>query len=355
MDYIKNKSSSLKQEQPQKKLDDVVIIRSLCIIVVVFFHAYHMMYVPVHFPKSLNIYHDIYYNFNSILLWFHMPIFIFMSGYLYCYLLNFKRRYDSFKKMTLIKIKRLIIPFGVFCLIFMITTNSFNWNNLLVGSWQHLWFITMLFNCFIFIRLINCIKGIDKPIIQTIILAISFAVMLQGEILPRVIGIQFLTQWFFWFYLGYVVFMHSDDWKRFIRKAKLIYALPLIYGAGMYYIIRHVGQLGEKTLISEISFLSMVVLIWYGVNCLIDRFGNKWTKASFFVEMSACSYGIYVFHYWLQPFMISRTAKNLWPLEYLAEEHVVIFPFVFALLSLVISYLITKVLLSLKVGRFLIG
>ena len=48
------------------KLYDVVIIRSLAIIMVVAFHSYGMMYAESHFPKSNTMYYDLYYNINQI-------------------------------------------------------------------------------------------------------------------------------------------------------------------------------------------------------------------------------------------------------------------------------------------------
>lgn len=42
------------------KLTYISILRSLSIFVVVFFHVYHYMYVPAHFPETVQMYHDAY-------------------------------------------------------------------------------------------------------------------------------------------------------------------------------------------------------------------------------------------------------------------------------------------------------
>ena len=47
------------------KLTYISILRSLSILVVVFFHVYHYMYVPAHFPETVQMYHDTYFWFNQ--------------------------------------------------------------------------------------------------------------------------------------------------------------------------------------------------------------------------------------------------------------------------------------------------
>ena len=96
-------------------------------------------------------------------------------------------------------------------------------------------------------------------------------------------------------------------------------------------------------------------LIWYVINWAINNSSRPWYENAVFKELNRTSYGIYVLHYWLQPMLLSSTAKRLLHLETLAANHVIIFPLFFFLSSLTISYVGTKFLLKTKVGRFLIG
>lgn len=47
------------------KLTYISILRSLSILVVVFFHVYQYMYVPAHFPETVQMYYDAYFWFNQ--------------------------------------------------------------------------------------------------------------------------------------------------------------------------------------------------------------------------------------------------------------------------------------------------
>lgn len=49
------------------------------------------------------------------------------------------------------------------------------------------------------------------------------------------------------------------------------------------------------------------------------------------VWLSKYSFGIYIFHNWVGPYMISSTAKRIFPLEDLAANHVVLFPLMLTL------------------------
>ena len=75
-----------------KKLYDVVVLRSLAIIMVVAFHAYGMMYWGL-FPDLTERYKELYYDINQFVVNFRMPLFIFISGYLFSFLEREKNKY----------------------------------------------------------------------------------------------------------------------------------------------------------------------------------------------------------------------------------------------------------------------
>jgi len=312
-----------------------------------------MMMAPAHFPSSTEKYENIYFLWE-VLPWFHMPLFIFMAGYLYSFqCARDKRKYSSGKYLVFTKAKRLLLPYFIFSFIYIIVfENNFDALHLLSGSVGHFWFIAMLFWCFVVMWCLNRFKM--NSILSLSVLACSFALVLFPPFLPRWLGIHHITCWFFWFYLGYWVCRHAETCKRAISRYHIALLLPFIYAIGMSFQIKVYGRYC-KTFFSEIGYLSAVMWLWYSANWLISRYGEKWAKCRFFVEISACSYGIYVFHNCLEPLMISNTAQKLLPLARLANDHVILFPLCFSLLALLFSYIATKILLLTKAGKFLIG
>lgn len=64
------------------KLTYISILRSLSILVVVFFHVYQYMYVPAHFPETVQMYHDAYFWFNQCVgINIAMPMFTLIAGF----------------------------------------------------------------------------------------------------------------------------------------------------------------------------------------------------------------------------------------------------------------------------------
>ncbi|WP_455587188.1 acyltransferase family protein [Bacteroides sp.] len=340
------------------KLQDVVILRSFAIIFVVAFHAYGMMYASSHFPETQTIYHKLYYNINQLIFKFRMPLFIFISGYLYSHLILDRGKYPTFTELIKNKFKRLIIPYWIFTFLIMISTNSFNITKFTSGSYSHLWFITMLFWCFIITYIINRITF--KKYINIFILLGSF-LLLQIDISSfpykdYTLGLQFISYWYFWFFLGWNIYPRKAQLIKTIAQYHLCIPLILIYILGVTYTVLFIKTDNIRTFGSEIANLSIVISIWFITNkYLIIHLNENKRFYKALSELNKYSYGIYVFHNWIQPYLISRTMKNLFPLQAWAANYKILFPLIFFIVSFIISYILAKYSLKTRIGRFLIG
>ena len=352
-------SYSFSKQASQNKLHDVAFIRAIAVVLVVFFHAYGMMYAPAHFPSLSKLYKEIYYNTNSICLWFHMPLFIFISGYLFSYLYIHKGKYRVFwgrKGFLLNKLKRLILPYVIFSLIFSVSVAILPIQSIVSGEYSHLWFLSMLFWCFILVHILYQLNVNDNSMLTFILLAIFFLSMFLPYSPIRFLGLHYLPRWFFWFWLGCAVFRFRHKLFFTFRKFKAQFTFPVLYLICMYLQIETVGDYGRDVIryYAETGFLFAVLWVWFIVNACLERYGDSWTQHRIIKELSSCSFGIYIFHNWLEPFMISTTAKSFLPLEAWARDHVVLFPFIFSSLALMLSYILTKILLKTFVGRKLL-
>jgi len=336
-----------------------VIIRSFAIILVVAFHAYYMMMVEGHFPASKEMYRSLYYNINCLILQFRMPLFLFISGYLFSHLENERGKYKTFKDLIHNKFKRLILPFFVFVTIFMVSINDFSWKPYYSWGYQHLWFIPMLFWCFIFTR-IQSFLPFSKTMLWKTIVFISFFI-LTLNIIPRIsiplLAIPNFLKWYFWFYLGYHIYLTRDRFYGFILSHKVSVSIFLltIFIIGSWAKCTYIINDSVRTWYTEIANLAIVILFWFWTNLIIinNLIGEK--KIKFFNWLNKHSYGIYVFHNWLQPFIISSTAIGLFGLDVLAMQHPFLFPLLFFIISFLLSLALTWCLLKTRIGRFLIG
>lgn len=327
---------------------EIIIMRLISIVIVVFFHAYGMTYAN-HLPKDIAIiYKNQYELFNqSYLINIAMPLFTVISGYLLCSQL-FKQRYSSFIDLTWQKAKRLLIPYYFFTVIFMITTNNISLAPFYTGGYWHLWYLPMLFWCFIVTYSFHSIVSHNKTI-EFSVLLLFFILALIDKFLPSIIGLHYITKWYYWFYLGYIIKHYESYIFLAIKRYYLIFVCFVVYiitGVLLY------SEYGNNTIHGMIASTVAITCIWYLVRLI------HWQNLSFsplLISISSCSFGIYIFHNWLEMYMLSNTAQQIFPIASWAENHIYLFPFVFSSIAFIISWAITWLFLKCRIGKFLIG
>ncbi|MFI3297233.1 MAG: acyltransferase [bacterium] len=335
------------------KLNDVVVLRAIATIEVVAFHAYGFLGHKAHFPTMNDIYHNMYpyaNNANSGFFSIRMPLFIFISGFLFSFLLKKEKYHDTFKFFTE-KLRRLLLPYCIFCAIFMLSRGEFSVPKLLEGNYLHLWFLPMLFWCFLITYTLHKIFNRIKCC-ESCILSITFGLTYLDIFIPNFMGLGLINNWLYWFYLGYIIFKFKNTILEYITNYKLYLLLSVLYVGGNIFF--SANDLLNLHTINILIRTSGILLIWYFINILLKYKNGKWAEYKIFSEINRCSYGIYVYHYWLQTYMISQTAKSIFHLEKLAE-HVILFPILYTIASLIISYFATHITLKTRVGKYLLG
>jgi len=257
--------------QKSERLIDVVIIRSLAIVMVVFFHAYYMMMVQGHFPASAQTYHNIYYNLNCLILQFRMPLFVMISGYLFSYLENERGKYKGFKALLANKFKRLIIPFFVFATVFMLSINDFSLRPYYTWGYSHLWFIPMLFWCFIFTRLQALLPWSKSRYWKAGLLAVAFFLTFGFSADTKFLGITNFVVWYFWFFFGYQLLLHRERIYSTINQHKVLISILLValFAIGAYLKCTVLQSDNIRTWYTEVGNIAIVILVWYWINYLI--------------------------------------------------------------------------------------
>ena len=333
----------------KQHLDNISIIRGLSVLVVVAFHAYGMMYA--HFDDVTNkVYSTIYEHFNSsVLICIAMPMFVFVSGYLFQYLLDLGK-YPTWKELLVKKAQRILLPFLVFSWIFMATTG--NWhplNPIIQGSYWHLWFLPMLFWCFLIYYAFHRSGLINKQWFTIPVFFIFLLLVSAPKFIPMYFGLHNIHKWFFWFYLGGTICLYKDLITTSFSKYHIHILLIIAY---ILYAYIDLCEYGEDTWYSTVGNASLIVVIWY-LSTLVDWAKLKVSKL--IITFSTYSYGIYIFHNWVELHLLSNTSKKIFHLDVLAANHTILFPLCFFLVALFVSWALTKLLLMTKFGKFLIG
>lgn len=185
-------------------LTNVSIIRPLLIVLLVFYHAfaiYSGAWNPItDFPEV-----KVYWWLDKLSYAFMLETFVFLSGYVFGYQVRIKGNgILEAKKLFYSKFKRLMIPGMVFSLIYNIlfcdiihqpVSNTLY--NVVAGT-GHLWFLPMLFWCFVLLWLFEKIQL--KPIVLIPLLLI---VSILPTPLPFHLG--HTLSYMIFFYVGYVL------------------------------------------------------------------------------------------------------------------------------------------------------
>lgn len=335
----------------KSKQNNISLIRVLCIVVVVFFHCYGMMFYEAFFPATIDLYKDLYWTVNQcILINIAMPMFVFISGYLFKYLLSIGK-YPTWGNLLKKKGLRIILPYFVFGVFFMFATNDLDWVTLFKGLYWHLWFLPMLFWCFLIGYAVNKLIK-DRGVLCKSLLFLALYIRTWFPIfLPNLFGSHYMSKWFFWFYGGMLLYEYKDMVYEKIKRYRLYILFILFY---LISVIVHPAEYGDHTNnwlnTMGISFLIVTICLFLGKTNITE---NKVTQGA--VIFSKYSFGVYIFHNWIAVILISSTAQRLFHLENLASNHIILFPLCFTILTIVVSWFCSYVLMKTKLGKFLIG
>lgn len=329
---------------------DIAMLRLLCITIVVFFHAYGMTYV--HFSDITNsLYAEKYEMFNqTYLINIAMPMFIFISGFLFGGQL-LKSVPTTFIQMVKSKFMRLMVPFFVFAILFMFTQNAISFKPFYQWTYSHLWFLPMLFWCFMGAFLLRPLILNNNYAVSILTLVVLCGISLPGKLFPPFIGLHNLNTSIGWFAMGMWFNKHEETLmvKSAANKVIIIIAGLAIYFFGMTLFPTQYGK-------HSVTCILLTVTVIYALWTLFVWIPWKnLAVTDFLMSLSACSFGIFIFHNWLEAHMISRTAQRLLNLEQLAYDHVYLFPLLFSIAAFVLSLGITWILLRFNIGRKLLG
>lgn len=251
---------------------------------------------------------------------FHMPLFIFISGYLYFYnkvvLGKYKVRRDFIKN----KFHRLLIPYIITGVFFMIPVqmifrvykdnHSFLYKVingiLLTKQPAHLWFLLALFNIFL---IFYCIEDNFKNrniILNFLLLALINIISYK---MPSIYGIRSSLQYLIYFYMGYIFCQYIDYIKYYAKNKKYLFVLHLLLFNIQYFLLNTmnintiyfkvlVGVVGQMISIMGISYIFMYIYKLSGTDVMV----NKITRSKTYNIINKNKFYIYLVH---QPIMLS--------------------------------------------------
>lgn len=280
--------------QKYKRDGRIVNLRAFAIFVVVFGHSIIL------YEEAWTLYTTSRFVplFDIIKRWIdliQMTLFFSLSGYLFYFTYSRSNIIKLIKK----KLKRLLLPFFAFALLWMIpirklvgwsgyqdrTILDVLWNSIILGNdCGHLWFLPCLFFCFLityaFIYLLNFLK-INENTSHIILFILAYAASYFFYLVPAFPGSELIRavalNWI-WFYSGFLL-CHLSKHIQTLRKYKLVILLLAV--AFSYFSLLHIMPYDRIT--KFVLLIACYVIIPENTN-KITEFLNK------------NSFGVYLFH-----------------------------------------------------------
>lgn len=256
---------------------------------------------------------------------FHMPMFVFVSGCVFAFQVEIRKKEYTLPSLIKNKLKRLLLPYYVFAYLWVLPTMFYLGKEplqyakgLLVGiDSRHLWYVMMLFGVFILFYVLRLLCNRFR-IPHYVILVV--AILLY--IIPCTVvyfQIDNIFRYLLWFSAGYFLFLNRR-WIRYTLVSTCILS-------GIMFMAR-VEVLDSLLMLSN-GFIGICIFYY------ISLHSKQLLKSRIFQVISKDSFGIYLFH----AMIIYITEKLFQPYE---VEPAILSIIVF-LTALVLSIFLTEV------------
>lgn len=360
-------------EKNSSRLLEVDFVRPILILLLVFYHAfiiYDNGWVQPLGYRAITLYKWL----DKFSYSFMLETFVMISGYIFGHQIIGKKMYQqcNFKTGLLLlikkKISRLLIPSVIFSLLYLsifyyYLESSFNQGNdlwhktftspayLVVSGAGHLWFLPMLFWCFIFGFILYKMKINIKIKILISISLISFSVFFMP------FQINMFCSYFFYFYMGIILYTRRDfllkDRKKMLCMMWGLFLVVFLlqsYLSSNLFFVSH-NNIIENYLMKEVeiyiislrSFLGCFALMFTAFYVTSHKSIPKW-----FSFISPYCFGVYIFQQFIIKWLNEKTSL------YVALGPI-FSPWFSFLFALILSLLLSWAVIRTNIGKRLIG
>lgn len=324
----------------------IVYCRVFAMLLIVYYHSI-CLYAgtwEVFSQEHIEPYHTLAMILNDI----HLPIFVFLSGLLYCYGVN-KGRYTNTMSFINKKLLRLIIPYMFWGVgMILVFPSWYKPYDLFIGI-GHLWFLMMLFLVFLIMAFVHKI-WLRVPMYGQMLIILFFFVFSR---LVWNLGIDVSWENDYLTYLLVLTYIPIFLWGMTVASNNLYDKLKN-------------WTLPQLLIVLIISFLLIVIInivnpplkvIYYSIPiCMLLLFlytivWKRWgaiIPSKILTNLNDYSMGIYIIHHILIWWLIDNLGAAV-------LSHDIIAHFVIFIVSLAVSYCVCSLFMRFRYTKYLIG
>lgn len=340
-------------------LPEVVIIRLVLIVLLVFYHSFAIYggsWQSIEgFPSN-----QIYCWLDRLSYSFMLESFVFISGYILgCQVKVRGNKAITFSKLFVNKLKRLMLPCMVFSFLYITLFGDFTQSvpqtiYSLINGYAHMWFLPMLFWCFMFIIVIERLK--IKP--GSKILILIFASLLSVNGLP--LQLSHSMYYMIFFYLGYAINKYNVEVSKYCTLRNVIFSILIFCflfvvltlikeNRDLIFLSKNIIVQSLKFVVGKICMLvystAGIIMLFLTSRFIMMRIGD--TIPQVLIEISNLCFGVYLF----QQFFLHAFYYNSC-MPYVIGP--IFAPWIAFVSTLLLSLLLTWVVRLSKIGRTLL-
>lgn len=344
--------------EKKSNLDEVSLIRPVLILLLVLYHSF-APWCGGWEPFDGMVENPTYWWIGKAAYSFMLPMFVFVSGYIWAYQREFLGKKQGLIILAKKKFKRLYIPSIIFSLIYVgifnFTLNGRGNSETIIDAIfngaGHMWFLPMLFWCFIITWCLLLLKQ------RNLIIAIGFVMYLIPNVnLPFRISVTF--EYIIFFLLGYYTlpfrdFSQNKVYRRVIAIEWLIFISVFVIGTifieylntikGEAGIIERFINLEARKLLTFIYAFSGIYALY--LTAVYITQGSVISRS--LISIGSLCMGVYLFQQFILKYLYYYTT-----LHTLIEPKC--FPFFSCAFTLLLSLVFTYMLRKTKLGKYLV-
>jgi len=287
-----------------------------------------------------------YKNIGKFIHSIDMPMFMFISGFLYAHTLFHSDNYNKTGAFLKNKAKRLMIPYilwgGVINCIF---TDRYNLYSLLYGI-SHLWFLLALMMIFTIVHLcrkywmnLQC-KGL--LVLVAIFFLVSPLVSKSGvSIFALSAAIYYLPAFFMGIFCAKYADKLKDAMARYGKQIQVLAPILLILQLGFCFMDMPNSLCNQLT-----KLFSILIIISLWMLCL----DKTWKTSSVIRNLDASSMGIYILHHILLIYLITNDIA-----AHLMTEYWYVSPLLLFIFVLFASWALTTLINRSRYSKYIFG
>lgn len=347
--------------KPYGLLSNVIIIRNILIILLVFYHAfaiYSGAWPAIDGFSEVKV----YWWLDKLSCAFMLEMFVFVSGYVFGYQVRTKGECKlEAKSFFWSKFKRLMIPSMFFSLLYIMLLKDIHQPVAktfydVVNGVGHMWFLPMLFWCFIAVWFIEKLH-LKPQLVLPLLLICSVYPFVK---LP--LQITHSLCYMFFFYVGYILQRTDKNLNQYYTwhcvliltlSFFILFLVLTLFRENINSIIGGGDNPIVQKAIKSLSNLSKLVYSFVGLAaffCIVGTIEKKCTKPfpQWFVNAGNLCMGVYLFHQFILIALYNHTVlPSIFGPYWL--------PWMGFFVALVGSVFLSFLFNKTRIGRFLIG